>query len=210
MKGISMKRESLVAILFTAFSMAVLGLAYPLSMNALSGLLFPLPAGGSLVVDEKGSVVGSILLAQRFTEPAYFHPRPSEAGDKGYDASSSGAAHLGPTSEKLRSRVTDAIARLRKENPRAPYRIPVELVTTSASGLDPHLSISGALWQVPRVADARGVSEERVTSVVEAMREGRTFGILGEQRVNVLNLNLALDRQFGKARHRAIMGHRGR
>jgi K+-transporting ATPase ATPase C chain len=86
----------------------------------------------------------------------------------------------------------------------------VELVTTSASGLDPHLSISGALWQVPRVADARGVSEERVTSVVEAMREGRTFGILGEQRVNVLNLNLALDRQFGKARHRAIMGHRGR
>ncbi len=210
MKGISMKRESLVAILFTAFSMAVLGLAYPLSMNALSGLLFPLPAGGSLVVDEKGSVVGSILLAQRFTEPAYFHPRPSEAGDKGYDASSSGASNLGPTSEKLRSRVTDEIARLRKENPRAPYRIPVELVTTSASGLDPHLSISGALWQVPRVADARGVSEERVTSVVEAMREGRTFGILGEQRVNVLNLNLALDRQFGKARHRAIMGHRGR
>jgi K+-transporting ATPase ATPase C chain len=210
MKGISMKRESLVAILFTAFSMAVLGLAYPLSMNALSGLLFPLPAGGSLVVDEKGSVVGSILLAQRFTEPAYFHPRPSEAGDKGYDASSSGASNLGPTSEKLRSRVTDELARLRQENPRAPYRIPVELVTTSASGLDPHLSISGALWQVPRVADARGVSEERVTSVVEAMREGRTFGILGEQRVNVLNLNLALDRQFGKARHRAIMGHRGR
>jgi K+-transporting ATPase ATPase C chain len=210
MRIISVKRESLVALLFTVVSIAVLGIAYPLSMNALSGLLFHSPAGGSLVVGGNGSVVGSILLAQRFTEPAYFHPRPSAAGDKGYDAASSGASNLGPTSKKLRNRVAEEMARLRKENPRAPYRIPVELVTTSASGLAPHLSISGALWQVPRVADARGVSEERVTAVVKAPREGRTLGFLGERRVNVLILNLALDRQFGKARHRAIMGHRGR
>lgn len=210
MRIISMKRESLVALLFTVVSIAVLGIAYPLSMNALSRLMFPSPAGGSLVTDEEGNVVGSMLLAQRFTEPAYFHPRPSAAGDSGYDAASSGASNLGPTSEKLRSRVADEIARLRKENPRAPYGIPVELVTMSASGLDPHLSTSGALWQVPRVADARGVSEERVTAVVEAMSEGRTLGVLGEPRVNVLILNLALDGQFGKARDRAIMGHKGR
>jgi len=210
MKSVSTIQEVLVALLFTVFSIVVLGIAYPLSMSALSRVLFPSSAGGSLVADEEENVVGSTLLAQRFTEPAYFQPRPSAAGDSGYDAASSGASNLGPTSEKLRSRVDAEIVRLRKENPRAPSSIPVELVTASASGLDPHLSIPGALWQVPRIADARGVSEERIAAVVEAMREGRTLGVLGEPRVNVLILNLALDRQFGKARHRAIMGHKGR
>lgn len=205
MKHTFPKRELAAAFLITVFSIAALGIIYPLCMNTVSGLIFHSRATGSFVTDESGHVVGSTLLAQRFTDPAYFHPRPSAAGDNGYDAASSGGSNLGPTSGKLRMRVTEEIARLRKENPHAPFYIPVELVTTSASGLDPHLTVPGALWQVPRIARARNVSEERAAAVVEANKEGRTFGILGEPRVNVLLLNLALDRQFGKAEQRAIM-----
>ncbi|HBL23825.1 MAG TPA: potassium-transporting ATPase subunit C [Deltaproteobacteria bacterium] len=210
MKNISLKRELACALLFMVLSIAVLGFIYPLCINTVSGLLFDSQARGSFTADESGRPVGSTLLAQRFTDPAYFHPRPSAAGDNGYDAASSGGSNLGPTSEKLRRRVENEIMRLRKENPHAPPYIPVELVTTSASGLDPHLTIPGALWQVSRIASARGISEERVTAMVEANREGRTWGVLGEPRVNVLLLNLALDRQFGKAGQRAIMGDKRR
>ncbi len=205
MKHTFPKRELATAFLITVFSITALGIIYPLCINIVSGLIFHSRAEGSFIADESGHVVGSTLLAQRFTDPAYFHPRPSAAGDNGYDAASSGGSNLGPTSGKLRIRVTEEIARLRKENPHAPFHIPVELVTTSASGLDPHLTVPGALWQVPRIARARNVSEERLMAVVEANNEGRTLAILGEPRVNVLLLNLALDRQFGKARQRAIM-----
>ena len=205
MKHTFPKRELATTFLITVFSMAALGIIYPLCMNTVSGLIFHSRAAGSFVADESGHVVGSTLLAQRFTDPAYFHPRPSAAGENGYDAASSGGSNLGPTSGKLRMRAVEEIARLRKENPHAPFHIPVELVTTSASGLDPHLTIPGALWQVPRVARARNVSEERVAAVIESNKEGRTLGILGEVRVNVLLLNLVLDRQFGKGGQRAIM-----
>jgi K+-transporting ATPase ATPase C chain len=158
---------------------------------------FARQAGGSLVVDGSGRPVGSELLAQGFGSPAYFQPRPSAAGEKGYDPMASGGSNLGPTSEKLRKRATSDSDRLRAENPVAPGPVPAELVTTSGSGLDPHLSPEGALWQVERVAAARGVTASRVRALVDDAVEGRDLGLLGEARVNVLRLNLSLDRQFG-------------
>jgi potassium-transporting ATPase KdpC subunit len=184
-------RTSIVALVLT-------GLAYPLIMTGVAQLLFPWRAKGSLVTDEQGRVVGSELIAQRFSNPAYFQPRPSAAGDKGYDAASSSGSNLGPTSKKLRDRIRNDVKRLKEENPDAAELVPVELVTISASGLDPDLSPTAMLWQVPRVAEARGVSTDRVKAVVDANVEGRTFGILGEPRLNVLMVNLALDRQFGR------------
>jgi len=168
-------------------------------MTGLSQVLVPCRANGSLVTDVKGQVVGSELIAQGFANPAYFQPRPSAAGEKGYDATSSGGSNLGPTSKKLQDRINDDLKRLKSENSEATGPIPAELVTASASGLDPHLSPDAMLWQVPRVAKSRGVSPDRVKAVVDSSVEGRTFGILGEPRVNVLLVNLALDRQFGKA-----------
>jgi potassium-transporting ATPase KdpC subunit len=138
------------------------------------------------------------LIAQGFANPAYFQPRPSAAGEKGYDATSSSGSNLGPTSKKLKDRISDDLNRLKEENPEATGPVPAELVTTSASGLDPHLSPEAMLWQAPRVAKARRISAERVKAVVDSSVEGRTFGILGERRVNVLLVNLALDRQFGR------------
>jgi len=187
-----------IAMRTTIVTIVLTGLIYPYVMTGLAQVLFPWRANGSLVTDEKGQVVGSELIAQGFANPAYLQPRPSAAGDKGYDPTSSGGSNLGTTSKKLQDRVRQDVERLKKENPDAPGAIPVELVTTSGSGLDPHLSPQGALWQAPRVAKARGISVERVQAVVESNVEGRTFGILGEPRVNVLLVNLALDRQFGR------------
>ena len=158
----------------------------------------PWRTNGRLVTDDKGQLIGSELIAQGFANPAYFQPRPSAAGEKGYDATSSGGSNLGTTSKKLQDRVAGDLKTLKEQNPGAQGPVPVELVTTSGSGLDPHVSSQGALWQVPRVAKARGIAPERVRAVVEANVEGRTFGILGEARINVLLVNLALDRQFGR------------
>lgn len=181
----------------TVFVTLVLtGLAYPLLMTGAARVLFANASAGSLMKDDQGRVVGSSLIGQRFANPAYFQGRPSAAG-KGYDATSSGASNLGPTSQKLRDRAKAEVERLRRENPDAPLPIPAELVTASASGLDPHLSPEGARWQASRIAQARGVSEDRIRRLVDDLAEGRQLGLLGEPRVNVLVLNLALDRQFG-------------
>jgi K+-transporting ATPase ATPase C chain len=181
----------------TLVSLVLTGLCYPLLLTGLSQLLFPHRAGGSLVEDGRGRVVGSELVGQPFTHPAYLWPRPSAAGERGWDATASGGSNLGPTSARLRARVEADAARLRRENPQAPGLVPAELVTTSASGLDPHLSPGAAAWQVARVAAARGVSRERVQAVLDEATEGRDLGVLGEPRVNVLLVNLALDRRFG-------------
>jgi K+-transporting ATPase ATPase C chain len=151
-----------------------------------------------LVEDESGAVVGSWLIAQPFTNPAYLQPRPSAAGANGYDAASSSGSNLGPSSQKLHDRVAADVERLQKDNPDANGPIPADLVTTSGSGLDPHVSPAGAAWQVPRIAHARGVEAERVQKVIESYIESPTLGLLGEPRVNVLAVNLALDRKFGR------------
>jgi K+-transporting ATPase ATPase C chain len=191
-------KTMIIAIRATVVTLVLTGLLYPFVMTGLAQMLFPWRANGSLVTDEKGQIVGSELIAQGFANPAYFQPRPSAAGEKGYDATSSSGSNLGPTSKKLRDRITEDLKRLKDENPIAPDPVPAELVTASASGLDPHLSPEAMLWQLPRVAKARGVAVERVKAAVDANVEGRTFGILGERRVNVLLANLALDRQFGR------------
>ncbi|MGC4122321.1 MAG: potassium-transporting ATPase subunit KdpC [Myxococcales bacterium] len=173
------------------------GLAYPLAMTAVAQLLFPEAANGSLARDDAGAVVGSKLVAQPFTNPWYFQPRPSAAGVKGWDATASGGSNLGPTSRELLQVATQRLARLERDNPDAPRPVPAELVTASASGLDPHLSPRAALWQVARVARARGLASDRVRTLVEDLVEPRDWGAFGEPRVNVLLLNLALDHQFG-------------
>jgi len=185
-----------IAFRLTIVTLALTGLAYPLAMTVLAQTLFPGRANGSLVTGPGGRIVGSELIGQAFAGPAYFHPRPSAAGD-GYDATNSGASNLGPTSAKLRDRVGAEVTRLSKENPGAHDPVPADLATTSASGLDPHISPEAALWQVPRVAQARAVDEERVKSLVAAYTESRDLGFLGERRLNVLLLNLALDQELG-------------
>jgi K+-transporting ATPase ATPase C chain len=187
-----------IAVRVTCFTLLLTGVAYPLLVTGLAQLLFPYQAGGSLVRDDRGRVAGSALIGQRFSRPAYFQPRPSAAGESGYDPIASGGSNLGPTSQKLRDRAISDLELLKKANPEAAAAVPAELVTASASGLDPHLSLAGALWQVPRVARARGVAPERLEALVRSSMEGRDWGFLGEPRVNVLLLNLALDRQFGR------------
>ena len=187
-----------IALRMTIVTLVLTGLLYPFVITGLAQVLFPWRANGSLITDEKGQVVGSELIAQGFSNPAYFQPRPSAAGEKGYDATASGGSNLGPTSKKLQDRINADLKRLKAENPEATEPVPAELVTASASGLDPHLSPKGMLWQVPRVAKARGIAPDRVKTVVEANIKDRTLGILGEPTVNVLLVNLALDRQFGK------------
>ncbi len=192
-----MKKAMFIALRTAAVTLILTGILYPFVITGLAQILFPYRANGSLVTDEKGQVVGSELIGQGFTHPAYFQPRPSAAG-AGYDAAASSGSNLGPTSKKLQDRVTQELERLKEENPNAQGPVLIELVTTSASGLDPHLSPQAVVWQIPRVANARGVTPERIRAVVEAYTEGRALGLLGEPGVNVLLLNLALDGQFGR------------
>jgi K+-transporting ATPase ATPase C chain len=187
----------IVAVRVTLVTLVLTGLVYPLASTGLAQLIFPHQANGSLVTDDKGREVGSSLIGQSWSKPFYFQGRPSAAGEKGYDATASSGSNFGTTSKKLRDRVEAEVARLRKENPDAPGEVPGDLVTASASGLDPHVSPEAALWQAPRVAKARGLDVERVKQVIESAVEGRELGFLGEPRVNVLELNLAIDRQFG-------------
>lgn len=170
------------------------GLLYPAGVTTVAHIAFRDQAAGSLVISN-GQVVGSRLIGQSFTRPEYFHPRPSAAGS-GYDATASGGANLGPTSRRLVERVRGAVARYREENDRYAGPVPADAVTASASGLDPHISPGNAQAQAARVAEARGVAVERVLDVIARRTEGRTLGILGEPRVNVLELNLDLDRRL--------------
>jgi K+-transporting ATPase ATPase C chain len=174
----------------------LLGIIYPAIMTGFAQVLFPNQANGSLVRDHSGTVVGSSLLAQNFSKREYFHPRPSAAGDNGYDPLSSGGSNLGPTNQKLVDSVKDRADAYRQENDLSPDTlIPADAVTASGSGLDPDISPANAQLQVARIARARGTSAEGIRALVGQYSEGRTFGFLGEPRVNVLKLNLALDGQ---------------
>jgi potassium-transporting ATPase KdpC subunit len=191
-------KNFLISIRTTLVTLALTGLCYPLLTTGVALLVFPRQAQGSLVANARGTTAGSELISQPFAGAAYLNPRPSAAGEKGFDATASGGSNLGPTSKALHDRVSKDLEQLIEDNPQAAGDVPVELVSTSASGLDPHLSPKAALWQVPRIAHARGIAEERVRTVIEAQIEGRDLAVLGEPRVNVLLTNLALDRIFGQ------------
>ena len=183
--------RSIVATLF--FAVILCGL-YPLIVFGAAQLLFPHQANGSLLVDKSGTVRGSALLAQNFTGPQYFHPRPSAAGANGYDAANSGGSNLGPTSSNLVASITANIAACRSDNNLATNTpVPADAVTASGSGLDPHISLANAEIQIPRVAKARGISEEQLRKLVQQNTAGRDLGVFGEPRVNVMTLNFALD-----------------
>ena len=191
-----MKNDLFACLRVTLFTLLVTGLGYPLLVTGASLALFPGRARGSLAMDERGTVVGSELIGQAFVLPAYLQPRPSAVN---FDAAGSGGSNLGPTSKALHDRAAAAVDKLVQENPGAGSPVPAELVSTSASGLDPHLSPEAALWQVPRIARARKIDPSRVRAIVEANVLGRDLWVLGEPRVNVLLVNLALDRHFGVA-----------
>ena len=189
-----MKKNLVTAVLMTIATTILFGIIYPFVVTALAQLLFPNQANGQLI--RRGDqVIGSRLIGQPFSSARYFHPRPSAAGN-GYDAANSGGSNLGPTNQKLLDRVKISVAAAQSENPNVP--VPVDLVTASGSGLDPDISPAAAYFQVPRVARARAVSEQRLRELVTKCIQSRTIEILGEPRVNVLELNLALDRMAGK------------
>ena len=177
----------------TVVTTILLGLIYPLVVTGLAQVIFPVQANGSLIKNEAGEVIGSSLIGQPFAAPGYFLSRPSAAGAAGYDAGASSGSNLGPTNQKLIDRIKADVEKYSAENPGQP--IPVDLVTTSASGLDPHISPANADFQLPRVARERGLSEVQVREIVARYSEGRQLGFLGEPRVNVLLVNLELDRQ---------------
>ncbi len=186
-----MKKNFITAVLMTVVTTVLLGIVYPLVVTGMSQVLFHDKANGQLVYRD-GKLIGSRIIGQPFTGPGYFHSRPSAAGN-GYDPTNSGGSNLGPTNQKLIARVEADVATLRAENPNLP--VPIDLVTTSASGLDPDITPAAAFFQVPRVAKERHLDGEAVTELVKQHIQGRTLGILGEPRVNVLELNLALDQQ---------------
>jgi K+-transporting ATPase ATPase C chain len=175
------------------------GLIYPLAVTGLCQMLFRDQANGSLKT-VNGQVIGSSLIGQNFTKPEYFQPRPSAAGNDGYDGTASGGSNLGPTNQKLIDRVKASVDKFHKENPDYTGPLPADLVTASGSGLDPHVSPASAVAQLDRVARARGLSRDQIRSLISAHTEGRDLGFLGEPRVNVLLLNLDLDRQFAMKR----------
>jgi K+-transporting ATPase ATPase C chain len=183
------------AFRFTLLLTVLTGLIYPGVVTGLCQLLFRRAANGSLVKVD-GKIVGSELLGQNFSKQEYFHPRPSAAGNDGYDPTASGGSNLGPTNQKLMDRVKADVAKFREENPAYQGPIPTDMVTASASGLDPDISLASAYAQAPRVAQARGVALQQVTQLIEARAVRRRLGFLGEPRVNVLLLNLDLNQKF--------------
>jgi K+-transporting ATPase ATPase C chain len=184
-------------VLYTLVSVVLLGLVYPFVMTAIAGALFPRQANGSIVT-ANGAPVASSIVGQLWTKPQYFHGRPSAAGKNGYDPTATSGTNLGPTSKKLIDATAAAVAALQKENPDAKGPVPADLVTSSASGIDPDISPEGAYFQVERVAKARGLTALAVRALVDGHVRGRQFGFLGEPHVNVLELNLALDRAGAK------------
>jgi K+-transporting ATPase ATPase C chain len=190
-----MKKNLITAILMTIATTVLLGILYPLLVTGLAQVIFPKQANGGLIRGKDGVVIGSRLIGQPFSGPGYFHSRPSNAGT-GYDASASGGSNLGPTNAQLIARVNGDVAKLQAENPGVP--IPVDLVTSSASGLDPDISPAAAEFQIRRVAAERKISEDEVAHLVVENSENRQWGFLGEPRVNVLELNIALDARYGR------------
>lgn len=191
-----MKKNLITAILMTLATTVLLGIIYPLVVTGLAQVLFPQKANGQLI-EANGKLVGSKIIGQAFSGPAYFHSRPSAAG-YGYQADNSNGSQLGPTNHQLTERVKADAVTLQAENPTAP--VPIDLVTTSASGLDPDISPAAAAFQIPRVAKARGIREDNLLSLVAQHTQGRQFGFLGEARVNVLLLNLELDHRFPQSK----------
>jgi K+-transporting ATPase ATPase C chain len=192
-----MWQQILPGIRIKLFMTIVLGVLYPLAITGISQVMFPHQANGSLVT-VNGKVVGSELIGQNFAKPEYFQPRPSAAGNDGYDPTASSGSNYGPTNQKLVDRVKASIDKFRKDNPDYTGPLPADLVTASASGLDPHLSPDSASAQAARVAKARGVSTDQVSQLIAQQTEGPDLGVLGEPRVNVLKLNLALDEKLPK------------
>ena len=188
----NIRRNLIAAVLMTIVTTLLLGVIYPLAITTIAQVTFPNQANGQLI-ERNGTVIGSRIIGQGFSSPGYFRPRPSAAGT-GYDAANSAGSQLGPTNKKLIDAVRANVDAARKENPNAP--VPIDLVTTSASGIDPHISPPTADFQVSRVARERGISEADVRRLVEANTEGRQLGFMGEPRVNVLELNIALDSQY--------------
>jgi K+-transporting ATPase ATPase C chain len=190
-----MKKNLITAVLMTIATTILLGILYPLLVTGLAQLVFPKQANGQLIKRNDGTVIGSRLIGQPFSGPGYFHSRPSAAGAAGYDAGASGGSNLGPTNAQLITRVSGDVAKLQGENPGVP--IPVDLVTTSASGLDPDITPAAAQFQIRRVASERKIPESEVARLVLENSENRQWGFLGEPRVHVLELNIALDAGYG-------------
>ena len=199
-----MRRNFITSLLYAAITAVVLGIAYPLLMTVLAQALFRDEANGQLI-RRNGVTIGSRMIGQPFTAPGYFHGRPSAAGVNGYDATSSGGSNYGPTNRKYIDGVESDVAELQKQNPGVP--VPIDLVTASGSGLDPDITPAATEFQIPRVARERGISEAELRKLVAEHIEPRQFGFLGEPRVNVLDLNLALDQLALHKNDSAIAAH---